>query len=31
MFRMYINTEYNKSKIALKNGNYCLRRQRSLV
>jgi len=31
MFGMYFNTEYNKSKIAHKNGNYRLRRQRSFV
>ena len=31
MFRMYFNTEYNKSKSAHKNGNYRLRRQRSFV
>jgi len=31
MFRMYFNTEYNKSKIAHKIVNYGLRRQRSFV
>jgi len=31
MFRVYFNIEYNKSKIAHKNGNYRLRRQRSFV